>query len=161
MRLKTRRGRGKLCVLDGLVFENIKMDGVQTPFVINMFYNCGEGGQTEYVWSRKALPVDENTPYIGSITFKNVDCVNAKCIAGFFDGLPENPIGSVRLENVRVHFSENAQATFPASQTPRRDFCRAGLYFDNVDEIVLQGVALQNVIGEELIVKKHKSFCQK
>lgn len=157
VRIKTRRGRGKLCVLDELTFENIKMDGVQTPFVINMFYNCGVGGNDEYVWSRELCAVDDNTPYIGSIAFKNIDCVNTECIAGFFDGLPERPIKSVKLENVRVHFSENAQETFPASQTQRKYFCRAGLYFDNVDNVDLNNVNLENVVGEKIVLKNHKS----
>ena len=38
LRVKTRRGRGKYAVIDGLVFRDVVMDGVLTPFVINMFY---------------------------------------------------------------------------------------------------------------------------
>ena len=37
LRVKTRRGRGKNAIIDGLVFRNVTMDGVLTPFVINMF----------------------------------------------------------------------------------------------------------------------------
>ena len=38
LRIKTRRGRGKNAVIDGLVFRNVEMRHVLTPFVINMFY---------------------------------------------------------------------------------------------------------------------------
>jgi polygalacturonase len=40
LRVKTRRGRGKLSVLDDISFENIDMDNVMTPFVVNSFYFC-------------------------------------------------------------------------------------------------------------------------
>ena len=35
LRVKTRRGRGEDCVLENILFENIKMKGVLTPFVVN------------------------------------------------------------------------------------------------------------------------------
>lgn len=38
LRIKTRRGRGKDAIIDGILFENIKMINVLTPLVINMFY---------------------------------------------------------------------------------------------------------------------------
>ena len=53
LRVKTRRGRGKLSVLDDISFENIDMDNVMTPFVVNSFYFCDPDGKTEYVGSRK------------------------------------------------------------------------------------------------------------
>ena len=49
LRVKTRRGRGKYAVIDGLAFRNVVMDGVLTPFVINMFYFCDPDGRTDYV----------------------------------------------------------------------------------------------------------------
>ena len=75
LRIKTRRGRGKDAVIDGVVFENIKMEGVLTPIVINMWYNCCDPDKnSEYVWSRKHLPIDERTPYLGKFTFRNIFC---------------------------------------------------------------------------------------
>ena len=65
LRIKTRRGRGKDAIIDGIVFENIQMDDVLTPLVINMFYFCDPDGHTEYVYSKEKLPVDERTPYLG------------------------------------------------------------------------------------------------
>src|SRR5699024_5651065 len=49
LRIKTRRGRGKDAVIDGILFEHIKMDHVMTPFVINSFYFCDKDGHTDYV----------------------------------------------------------------------------------------------------------------
>ena len=54
LRIKSRRGRGKLAVIDGVVFENLLMDGVKTPIVMNMWYNCCDPDRdSEYVWSRE------------------------------------------------------------------------------------------------------------
>ena len=50
LRIKSRRGRGKLAVIDGVVFENLLMDGVKTPIVMNMWYNCCDPDRdSEYV----------------------------------------------------------------------------------------------------------------
>lgn len=60
LRIKTRRGRGEESVITNVVFDNIRMDQVLTPVVINMWYNCCDPDRhSEYVWSRKTLPVDE------------------------------------------------------------------------------------------------------
>ena len=64
LRVKTRRGRGQLSVLDDISFENIDMDNVMTPFVVNSFYFCDPDGKTEYVGTKKPLPVDRRTPSI-------------------------------------------------------------------------------------------------
>ena len=34
LRIKTRRGRGKDAVIDGILFEDIRMDSVLTPFAL-------------------------------------------------------------------------------------------------------------------------------
>ena len=70
LRIKTRRGRGKDAIVDGILFDNIQMDQVMTPLVINCFYFCDPDGHIEYVRSKEALPVDERTPQIRSLVFK-------------------------------------------------------------------------------------------
>ena len=44
------------------------MRGVKAPFVINMFYFCDPDGHGPYVQCRDAMPVDEYTPKLGSLT---------------------------------------------------------------------------------------------
>ncbi len=72
LRVKTRRGRGKDSVLKGIVFEDLELEGVKAPFVVNSFYFCKPDGRTEYVGTKEALPVDERTPKIESIEFRNI-----------------------------------------------------------------------------------------
>ena len=79
LRIKTRRGRGESMVIDGVTFDNILMDQVRTPLVMNMFYFCDDDGKTEYVWSKEALKVDERTPFLGSFIFKKYKSYKYTC----------------------------------------------------------------------------------
>lgn len=154
LRIKTRRGRGKDAVIDGIVFENIKMEGVLTPIVINMWYNCCDPDRnSEYVWSRKCLPVDERTPYLGKFTFRNMVCLDCEAAACYCDGLPEMPIKEVNLENIRFTYSEDARPSRPAMREFMEEFLRVGMYFDNVGRLSVKNVSFDGVVGDELIAK--------
>ena len=153
-RIKTRRGRGKDGVIDGVTFENIKMDNVITPLVINMYYFCDPDGQTEYVWSRDPkTPVDDGTPYLGNFTFRDIECTDCECMAGYFDGLVEQPINEVVIENVSFSFKEDAEPNLPAMATGVGEFCKEGLYVDNVKKLVLRNVTFEGVVGDKIIKK--------
>jgi len=152
LRIKTRRGRGRYCDITNVVFDNIRMDGVLTPVVINMWYNCCDPDrESEYVWSRQALPVDERTPHLGTFVFKNLRCTRAQVAACYIDGLPEMPLDRVAFENVSVSFDENARPGIPAMKSFAQEHCRLGLYLDNVREVSLKNVRLEGVEGERLI----------
>ena len=86
LRIKTRRGRGQDSVIQDVIFENIRMDGVGTPFVANSFYFCDFDGKTDYVQARHPLPVDERTPEIKSLYFRNINVTNARHAAAFLYG---------------------------------------------------------------------------
>ena len=152
LRIKTRRGRGKDAIIDGVVFENIKMEGVLTPIVMNMWYNCCDPDRnSEYVWSRKHLPVDDRTPYLGKFTFRNMTCLDCEAAACYCDGLPERPIEEITVENILFTFSPNARPSRPAMREFMEEFCRVGMYFDNVRRLVINNVSLEGVVGDELI----------
>lgn len=154
LRIKTRRGRGKDAVIDGVLFENIKMEGVVTPIVINMWYNCCDPDRnSEYVWSREHLPIDERTPYLGEFTFRNMECLDCEAAACYCDGLPERPIGSITVEDVRFTYSENAKPARPAMREFMQECLRLGMYFDNVESLTVRGVSVEGAIGESLIAK--------
>ena len=154
LRIKTRRGRGKDAVIDGVTFENLKMEGVITPIVINMWYNCCDPDRnSEYVWSREHLPVDERTPYLGSFTFRNMVCEDCEAAACYIDGLPEMPIGSVTVEDVSFTYSENAKPSKPAMREFMEEFLRVGMYFDNVKDLTVRRVNVLGASGDALIAK--------
>lgn len=150
LRIKTRRGRGKDAIIDGILFENIKMINVLTPLVINMFYFCDPDGKTEYVWSKEKLPVDDRTPYLGDFHFKNIDCTNVNVAAGAFYGLPEMPINKITIENVNFNYTSNAIAGVPAMMTGLESMSNRGLIFNNVNEVILKNVHLDNNLENEI-----------
>ena len=152
LRIKSRRGRGKDAIIDGVVFENIRMEGVITPIVINMWYNCCDPDRnSEYVWSREHLPIDDRTPYLGEFTFRNMECVDCEAAACYCDGLPERPIKSITIEDVRFTYSENAKPAKPAMREFMEPFLKVGMYFDNVESLTVRGVSVEGALGEPLI----------
>ena len=162
LRIKSRRGRGKDSVITGIVFDNIRMEDVLTPIVINLWYNCcDEDRFTEYVWSREKLPVDDRTPHMGSFHFHNMVCTGAEIAACYVDGLPEMPLDEVELKNVSISFKENAAPGIPAMQNFAEERCRLGLYFDNVRRIVLDNVTVTGAVGEELIARHYEEIIRK
>ena len=159
LRIKSRRGRGENCRIDGVCFDNIRMEGVLTPIVINLWYNCCDPDRySEYVWSREHLPVDERTPRMGSFHFRNLNCTGAEIAACYIDGLPEAPIDEVVLENISVSFAENARPGIPIMENFAKERCRLGLYLDNVRHIRVENVKLEGVVGDRLIADHYETL---
>ena len=153
LRIKTRRGRGKDAIIDGVMFENIKMDGVLTPIVINMWYNCCDPDRySEYNTTREKLPVDDRTPYLGRFAFQFMECLNCHVAACYCDGLPEMPIESINIADIRFTFDPNAQPGVPAMRNNAEKMCKAGMYFDNVKKLYIRGVQIEGCEGEELLL---------
>ena len=153
LRIKSRRGRGKNCRIDSVLFENIRMQDVLTPIVINLWYNCCDPDrESEYVWSRKHLPVDDRTPFMGRFHFKKLECSGAQIAACYIDGLPEAPIEEVELEDLHISFAEDAKPGIPMMENFAKPRCRLGLYLDNVRHISAHGITLEGVDGAKLIV---------
>ena len=158
LRIKTRRGRGKDAIIDGIVFENIQMDDVLTPLVINMFYFCDPDGHTEYVYSKEKLPVDERTPYLGEFEFKNIDCKNVNVAAGTFFGLPEQPIKSIKIENVNFHYSPNPKEGVPAMMDGLDPMKGKGIIFSYVDKVSVKNVKFDGLKDKEFELNEVGSF---
>lgn len=162
LRIKTRRGRGRVGIVDDITFSDIEMKGVKSPFVINMYYNMGDNtGHTEYVYTTEKLPVDERTPYIGKFTFKNMICTGVSCCAGAFYGLPEAPIGGIEFDNVSFTYDINAQPDFPDMKEINKKEFKMGLYFQNVDKVILNNVLVDGAEGEPVILDGVNSFKRK
>jgi len=153
LRIKTRRGRGNSAIIDGIKFKNILMDNVLTPLVMNMFYFCDIDGKTEYVYSKEKLPVDMRTPYLGRFSFEDIVCHNVHVAAGFFYGLPEQPIKSISLKNVSFDYQDTAEADVPAMMSYLDPMKKAGLIFRNVEEVHLENVTVSGAEGETVILE--------
>ncbi len=154
LRIKTRRGRGKDCDITGIVFDNIRMEDVITPFVVNMWYNCCDPDRfSDYVKCRTPLPVDERTPHLGTFTFRDITCTGAEAAACYIDGLPEAPIDQVTFSRVRIGFNPDAKPFVPAMQNDAVKRCKLGLYLNNVKKVCVDDVVVSGVEGQLLIAE--------
>lgn len=151
LRIKTRRGRGKDAIIDGILFEDIIMDHVMTPVVINSFYFCDPDGHSEYVQSKNWYPVDDRTPYIGELVFRNLECTNCHAAAAYMYGLPEQKIKKVVFDHVNISFAENPTAGVPAMMDGVDETTRLGLFANNLEQLVLSKVTVEGQEGEAFL----------
>ncbi len=147
LRIKTRRGRGKYAIIDGVEFSNIYMENVMTPIVMNMYYFCDPDGHEKIVWDKEPHPVDDSTPYLGDFAFRDMECVDCEWAAGWFYGLTEQPIGSVTIENVNFTIKDQASTGQPAMMDYVDPSCKRGLYFNSVKRILLKNVTVTGQDG--------------
>ena len=115
LRIKTRRGRGATATVQRIQLDNVSMDGVEHCLVLNMFYNCDPDGKSHYVKDKTITRPDDQTPFIGDISFKNVVARGIRGSAVFAYGLPEQPIQNLRVENCQFDFApDRQQYPYPA-----------------------------------------------
>lgn len=152
LRIKTRRGRGKAAVIDGVLFDHIRMDHVMTPFVINCFYYCDPDGHTEYVQTKETLPVDERTPQIKTMVFHNIEAENCHVAAAYMYGLPEQKIEKVIMENIHVTYAEQAKEGVPAMMDGLEPCSKMGVFANNMKHLILRDVKIEGQDGEAFIL---------
>lgn len=150
LRVKTRRGRGEHGVIDDIVFDDVRMEHVGAPFVVNCLYFCDPDGHTPWVQSREKAPVDAGTPRVGGIVFRRVRAENCGACAGYFLGLPERPIESVTLEHASFTFAPDAQPFAPAMAEGVEPCLRRGIIAKYVDSLTLRDVTIDGQEGDAL-----------
>ena len=161
LRVKTRRGRGNDAVTENVTFENIDMEGVLTPFVVNSYYWCCDpDGHSEYVRTKEPLPVDERTPFVGELNFRNIVAHNCHVAATFIYGLPEAKIEKVTFENVAIDFADECTPEYPAMMADVDMCTRRGLFVNNVKELVMKNVTIEGVEGETFEFDNIDKFVQ-
>ena len=151
LRVKTRRGRGKLSVLDDISFENIDMDNVMTPFVVNSFYFCDPDGKTNYVGSKEPLPVDDRTPSIKRLTFRNIKASNCHVAGAYIYGLPESKIEKLTFENIDFTYAKDAKPGVAAMMLGCDEAVKQGLIINNAKELILKNVNITGCEGEPVV----------
>lgn len=148
LRIKTRRGRGKDAVIEDVVFENIDMDGVLSPFVINSYYwDCDPDGHTEYVASKKPLPVDDRTPYIRQLAFRNIRARNCHVCGAFFYGLPEAKIEEITMEDISIDYTAHPTPEYPAMMAGVDKVTKMGIFANNIKHFVTKRVTVKGQEG--------------
>ena len=150
LRVKTRRGRGEDAVVDDIRFEDVRMEGVKTPLVVNCMYFCDPDGKTAYVQSREKQPVDDTTPAIGSICFERVRAAGCQACAGYILGLPERPVKEVLIRDCEFDFAPDGKPMVPAMAANVEECQGRGLIAWFADAVTLKGVRMEGVQGGRL-----------
>lgn len=158
LRIKTRRGRSDHCVLDEILLENIIMKGVPTPFNINMFYFCDPDGHSSYVSDKNPLPVGEDTPRVGRLVCRNIVCTDCSVAGGYFYGLPEMPIESVELENIRIAFDPDAREGYPVMMDYIPKVKKLGIFACNLKSLRLKNIVIEGYEGERVVTQAIEQF---
>ncbi len=153
LRIKTRRGRGNKAIIDNIEFNNIKMNNVKIPFVINSYYFCDIDGHTPYVQTRKKLPIDSRTPSIGRLKFKNIEAINCHLAIARIEGLSEKPIEEVDFSNINISFDKMAKGEIPVMSDGVEKVCRSGFIIKNVKKFKTEKIKVSNNIGPILILE--------
>ncbi|OZG67491.1 glycoside hydrolase family 28 protein [Bifidobacterium eulemuris] len=151
LRIKTRRGRGRDSVYEAIQFDHIVMDEVKVPFVVNSFYYCDADGTSDYVQNRGPLPVDDGTPNVASLSFRNIEATNCHAAAAYITGLPESKIGRVAFHHVHVTFAPDAQPFLPAMACGVEEMTRQGIIAQNVSCLVLDDVDIEGQEGDAVL----------
>lgn len=105
LRFKSRRGRGG--VVENIFIENIGMINISTePLLFDLYYmNRSAVEVLEQNLQAPVVPVlppvDEKTPTFRNIHIKNIYVKNARR-GMYFNGLPENPIEGIFVENAKI-----------------------------------------------------------
>lgn len=150
LRIKTRRGRGRYAVVDDIVFQDVRMEGVRVPMVINSMYFCDPDGRTPYVQSREKQPVDDTTPTIGRIRFERVHAEGCDACAAYLLGLPERPVREVTLRSCAFSFSPEGQGMVPA-MAQDVEMCRQqGVIAHFVEKLTLDHVKFAGIRGGKI-----------
>lgn len=152
LRIKSQRGRGNLAVIRDIVFQNIRMEDVKSPFVINAFYKAGNDELDER-FLREAQPVTDLTPVFLEFTFEDITCENVSYGVGFFLGLPESMLKKVTLKNVSVSYKPDAEAGEMAMTAWKETFRHAGFICENLEELNLEHVVFQDAPSEKYILR--------
>ncbi len=131
IRLKSNRGR--YSKFQDIRFDNIIMQDVMCPIVMNLYYTCGATARTlDMISDPAARPIVDSTPQIRNIHISNVTARGRMAAAGVLVGLPERPIENVTLDNVIIEAD------------PRDEPCKPAMAF-GLDEMLGEGLVGRHV----------------
>jgi len=94
IRIKSNRDRGH--DVSHMVFKDIEMDGVGTGILISEYYPAVEPPA-----DNRPQPIGRLTPFFHDFRFENVTVKNSR-VAAVIYGLPESPVKSLVMKNVRL-----------------------------------------------------------
>ena len=164
LRFKSRRGRGG--VVENIFINNLAMYDIPTePLLFDLFYGGKSAVETlEAGIDAKAedlFPaVDETTPAFKNIVVKNLVCSNARR-ALYFNGIPEQMIDRIELENVFITSQIGAELAESENISIKNVTIHAkegpGLTLRNVKNVTVSNMDILSEGEQSVIVKGKRS----
>ena len=145
IRIKARRGRGS--AVEDVRVDNIVMDEVLCPLVVNLFYECG-AEDSRLVTDASPHPVNAGTPTFRRLRFSNISARRVKFAAAYVLGLPEMFVDDVVFDNISVFLDpQNSLAGKPAMAPIAQELCGAGFRIRNARGVRVRAVDLREQTG--------------
>ena len=115
------------------------------PLTVNMFYFCDPDGHSPYVQNQEALPVDEGTPSIGSIEFRDLTCKNTENCFICAYGLPERYVERIAVKNVNVSFlpPDKRRPVLPVMMDNFPEMAGKSMFLKNIDSVEIENVVME------------------
>jgi polygalacturonase len=156
IRLKSRRGRGN--AVEDLRVDNIVMDDVLCPIVVNLFYVCGTLENSRLL-DASPQPVTSGTPQFRRLRFSNITARKVKYAAAFILGLPEMFVEDIVLDGISVYMDPTStQAGSPAMAAGVMDMCRSGIVLKNARNVKLRRIDIYDQLGPAVIVNNSQDI---
>jgi polygalacturonase len=156
IRLKSRRGRGN--AVEDLRVDNIVMDDVLCPIVVNLFYVCGTLENSK-VLDASPQPVTAATPQFRRLRFSNITARRVKYAAAFILGLPEMFVEDIVLDGISIYMDPSiTQAGSPAMAAGVMDMCRAGIVLKHARNVKLRRIDIYDQLGPAVIVNNSQDI---
>ena len=103
--------------------------------------------------TKEMLPVDERTPCVKELVFRNIEASNCHVAAAYLYGLPEQKIDRVEMEHIHVTYAEDAKEGVPAMMDGIEPVKRMGVYANNIRTLVLNDVTVEGQSGEAVVTE--------
>lgn len=156
IRIKSRRGRGG--IVENIRVNNIVMKDVICPFVLHMYYQCGENNNDKMIWDKESYPVTDETPIFRRIHFSNITAREVSAAAGFIFGLPEMPVSEVTFDNISISMSENADPGLPASMRYLEPTKQEGFFCCNTRNISFNQMHIDGNKGPAFMIQRAENI---
>ncbi|TWE08448.1 polygalacturonase [Neobacillus bataviensis] len=151
IRMKSRRGRGGK--IEDIRIDNIVMDRVICPFILNLYYFCGPRGKDKYVWDKNPYPVTDETPMFRRIHFANITARNVHASAGFIYGLAEQFVSEITFNNIDISMADNAKPGKPAMMAGIEEMNNRGFYVGFTKDILFNRITIENHEGPAFYIE--------
>ncbi|MCQ2795018.1 MAG: glycosyl hydrolase family 28 protein [Bacilli bacterium] len=146
--VKTDRHSGNKTIIKDISVNNINMDGVLTPIVMNMIYTMDASKL-----NKKFMPIDKDTPYFENFSFKDINAKNFEYAAGYFYGLPEKYIYEIKITDSTFTPKEECRTGTPIMMDDASKCSKKGFIAKNVRSMTLKNVKLNNIAGKRFDIE--------